>query len=403
MCMQARNRRLPRRGDIEDLTNTGRQHHYASGRRKLRVGFDLDGVLYPFASELARFVSERTGRPLESMGRPSAWDFGRQWGLSDDEFRDLFERGVDAGVVWARGEPLPGAVDAVRSVKADGHSVHLVTARFVGRQPQGNTERWLMEHGIPYDSITYTDDKTVVRTDFFLDDKAAHVMALRRVGCKAFLLDTGLQDQLAQCDPSWVLGSIHDFVAHIRSASERLLIGLSGYARSGKDSFAQALVSRHGFTRAAFADVLKQLSCEADPFICDGKRLSMIINEMGWEVAKEHIPETRQFLQRLGESTRNILYEDVWVDALLNRHSDISRLVISDVRYPNEVEAIRSRGGVVVRIVRHGVGPANSHISETALDNVDLDAVVVNCGSLDDLALKADSLLSNLVSGAAAG
>ena len=61
---------------------------------------------------------------------------------------------------------------------------------------------------------------------------------------------------------------------------------------------------------------------------------------------------------------------------------------MTDVRFPNEAQRIKDLGGVVWRVKRPGVGPANYHESETALDDWPFDAVLENDGNLVDLSLK---------------
>ena len=174
-----------------------------------------------------------------------------------------------------------------------------------------------------------------------------------------------------------------------------VVIGLSGYARAGKDTAARIIVERHGFVRAAFADALKQVLVGLDPLVPDGVHLSTILAELpgGIEDAKA-IPEVRQLLQRLGnEAGRSVLGEDVWVRTLFERCP--VRTVISDCRYPNEAEAIRARGGLVIRVERPGYGPINGHTSEIALDGFDFDSVIDNDGTVEDLADKLEAVLSS--------
>jgi hypothetical protein len=85
-----------------------------------------------------------------------------------------------------------------------------------------------------------------------------------------------------------------------------------------------------------------------------------------------------------------VLGDDVWVDALYSDHKDAAGLVVTDVRFPNEAEAVAKRGGVMIRVERPGVGPTKdkhgrAHVSETALDDWPFDHVLVNDGSVDDL------------------
>ncbi len=87
-------------------------------------------------------------------------------------------------------------------------------------------------------------------------------------------------------------------------------------------------------------------------------------------------------------------HEDVWVKALLDGGMP-ARLAISDVRFPNEADAIRAFGGLVVRVERPGVGPINGHESEIALDGYDFDLVVVNDGTLDELTDEMEAVLAS--------
>lgn len=172
------------------------------------------------------------------------------------------------------------------------------------------------------------------------------------------------------------------------------IVGLSGYAQSGKDTAAQGLIEI-GFTRIAFADILRQVAYALDPYVNLNEigqsvrfghfqRLSRVIDNQGWDIAKEKYPDVRRTLQRLGtEAGRDILGTDIWVNtALDNAHGDI---VVTDVRFPNEVRGIEERGGIVIRIIRPGIGPKNDHASETSLDNYDFNYWVTNDGTSEQL------------------
>jgi hypothetical protein len=174
-----------------------------------------------------------------------------------------------------------------------------------------------------------------------------------------------------------------------------LIIGLSGYARSGKDEAAQALVDR-GWRRAAFADKLKDFLYALDPLIpghygAGVLRLRKLVDATGWDYAKETYPEVRALLQRAGtEAGRRVLGSNVWVDAVFREHADAPALVVSDVRFPNEAEAIAERGGVLIRVSRPHVGPKRSrhgqvHESEVALDGWEFDHHLNNDGPIADL------------------
>jgi len=187
------------------------------------------------------------------------------------------------------------------------------------------------------------------------------------------------------------------------------LVGLSGYARSGKDEAAKVLVEA-GWERIAFADKLRQMLYEINPIIKHERqfnevlahqdeevvsvfysdnvvRLQTIIDYYGWDGYKStpYGEEIRALLQRLGtEGGRKTLWDSIWVDAALNDLKQDGLYVVTDCRFPNEAGAIKDRGGMVVRITRAGVGPANSHASETSLDDWKFDSFIRNDGSLEE-------------------
>lgn len=165
------------------------------------------------------------------------------------------------------------------------------------------------------------------------------------------------------------------------------IIGFSGYARSGKDTAAETLLGL-GFVRIGFADKLKDFVYAINPKVDGGPRgeydLREVIDTFGWEKYKNTYwgDSIREHLQYIGtECGRKLLGENVWVDAAFNGLDD-GKYVFSDVRFPNEVDGIRSRGGRVYRIERTGIGPANEHLSETALDNYEFDGFIHNDGTL---------------------
>lgn len=177
------------------------------------------------------------------------------------------------------------------------------------------------------------------------------------------------------------------------------IIGLSGYARVGKDSVA-AILFGHGYQRKAFADPLYHALTLLNPHLKYKNEyfpLQDLIAWHGWDNIKEFAPQARELLQRLGtEVGRNTLGEDIWVNTAMNWLNPDGRYVFTDVRFPNEAKAILARGGFVVRIDRPGFGPANSHISEVGLNDWPCDGHIVNSGTLADLAVQVEGVLLSL-------
>lgn len=177
-----------------------------------------------------------------------------------------------------------------------------------------------------------------------------------------------------------------------------MLVGLIGYAGSGKDEVGSVLVRDHGFNRVAFADKVRAMARGIDPYVRVERkwwwprfvRLTSILpsddTSSSWGEVKK-IADVRRLLQRLGtEGGRVVLYDDVWVDAALDDIDYVNKdWIITDARFPNEFDAIRSRGGILLRINRRGAGPLNDHASETSMDDVQPDYIIPNNGSLEDL------------------
>ena len=134
------------------------------------------------------------------------------------------------------------------------------------------------------------------------------------------------------------------------------------------------------------------------------------------------VPMTyREFLQKLGtEAMRDGLHTNVWVNALFADYKRALDLVksedpkydlkveevgeypnwiITDMRFPNEMEAVKEKEGITIRVNRpvHALSQENNavqlHPSETALDNADFDYVIENSGSFDDLMVKVEAIL----------
>jgi hypothetical protein len=184
-----------------------------------------------------------------------------------------------------------------------------------------------------------------------------------------------------------------------------MIIALSGYARSGKDTIAAAFIAAHPeYRRVAFADTLRAVALKANPVIpydtmndyeLDHDPLSKVISEYGWDGYKEspYADGVRAFLQRLGVAVREELGENAWVNAALVQATTADglyalpeNLIITDCRFRNEAQAVKDRGGIVVRVTRPGVGPANDHISEHDLDDYPFDIIINNEDTPEDAA-----------------
>jgi hypothetical protein len=122
----------------------------------------------------------------------------------------------------------------------------------------------------------------------------------------------------------------------------------------------------------------------------------------------------RQFLQKLGtEGLRTGLHENTWVNALMADYKqsedkfigltpekleeweegEFPNWVITDTRFPNEAQAIKDAGGIVIRVDRPGVSAINAHPSETALDNWNFDHKIMNGSDMVSLMFTVHTIL----------
>jgi len=211
-----------------------------------------------------------------------------------------------------------------------------------------------------------------------------------------------------------------------------MIIGFIGFIGSGKDTAADYLVNYHGFRRDSFANTLKDaVACVFgwDRTLLEGRTSEARKwreQQDEWWTKRLGKPITpRWVLQYWGtEVCRQGFHDDIWIASLENKmRKTADNIVISDVRFPNEITAIHNAGGLVVRIKRGedpewydaavstNRGPdGNStwslsisklerlgiHTSETAWVGGDIDHTVTNNTTIDDMFGQIKNLVSNL-------
>ena len=168
-----------------------------------------------------------------------------------------------------------------------------------------------------------------------------------------------------------------------------ILIGLSGRARSGKDTAAAHLVLRFDFYRYAFAKPLK-----------DGLRamFQLTHDHLEGELKERPLPDVgrspRELMQTLGtEWGRQMVHPDLWLllaeRAILAAKAEgpgylqmYPGMVVSDVRFENEAALIRRLGGTVIHLIRPEAPGVRSHSSEQGIAVADGDLVIRNDSNL---------------------
>lgn len=167
------------------------------------------------------------------------------------------------------------------------------------------------------------------------------------------------------------------------------LLGITGLAGSGKTTAANLLLSRaKDSTRLPLAQPLKEMC------LCLGLTEEMVFGDQ----KMTPIPglgdiTPRYIMQTLGtEWGRNTIHPDLWVLSWRTRvrkdfDDGIKLVVCDDVRFPNEVRFIKKMGGKVIRVTSDRV-KQGSHVSESFITSLDVDAEIENNGGMDELSDK---------------
>lgn len=203
------------------------------------------------------------------------------------------------------------------------------------------------------------------------------------------------------------------------------VVAFCGFIGSGKDTAADYLESHYGYHRESFASTLKDAVAAVfgwnrsmlEGRTSDDRACREQIDS--WWATRLNIPHLtpRWVLQQWGtEVCRAGFHDDIWIASLENkmRKTD-NNIVISDVRFPNEIAAIHNAGGIVIRVTRgpepiwyddavlansgseeHYLKMVNSgiHQSEWAWITSNIDLVIDNNLSINDLFDKVSGLIN---------
>ncbi len=154
--------------------------------------------------------------------------------------------------------------------------------------------------------------------------------------------------------------------------------------RSGKDTCVDYLIKKYGGVKISFSEPLYEILHYAQR-VCE------------FEEEKD-----RWFLQMVGTDWARNKNPDVWVNLALRKMKSLGEGVNvynSDIRFKNELIAMRREGFVCIKINRDVERKMTEHISENELDGVDdkqWDYVIDNDGTVDDLCNKVNEIIFNL-------
>lgn len=220
------------------------------------------------------------------------------------------------------------------------------------------------------------------------------------------------------------------FLSLINNLGCLMIIGITGFIGSGKDTIADYLCTFHGYKRLSFASSLKD--AVAAIFNWDRELLEGTTKTSRawrdsvdtWWAERLKIPHLtpRWVLQHWGtEVGRNAFHQDIWVASVEHRlKSAKDNIVITDCRFDNEVIAIKKAGGITCRVERGprpdwyqdavnlNKGPSEIgwaiaknklrglgiHASEYSSVGLDYDHYIDNNGTIDDLHKQVDLIIN---------
>ncbi len=161
------------------------------------------------------------------------------------------------------------------------------------------------------------------------------------------------------------------------------LIALCGAKGSGKTLLSEYIVGEMGFQRISFAQPLRDM-LEA---IGVGEHYHTENKTKPVETISGK-PTARYMLQTLGtEWGRNTIHPDIWcniaVDRMLEAVNSGYNVIVDDMRFPNEFEAVKYAGGQTLKICRKTAEGADTHESEVHWKTMDCDLDVDNNGSIN--------------------
>ena len=153
---------------------------------------------------------------------------------------------------------------------------------------------------------------------------------------------------------------------------------------SGKDTAVEYLIKRYGGAHMSFAGPLYNIMHYAQT-VCGFKQV-----------------KDRKFLQYIGTDWARAQEDDVWVRIMRENTPQTGNAFLSDVRFPNELQALKDDGWTCVRLIRdlqddRKDGGSHTHPSEIALDSVPdkvWDYTIYNNGSLEEFFVKLDNMVS---------
>lgn len=157
----------------------------------MRIGFDVDGVIYRFTKAYHLWMNQTHGMSLDPEVEAHSWNWYEDW-ENAAQFRQNLHDSVDARQIYWQGELYePTIAQNLADLRAAGHTIHVVTARFYGVSECSHkaTRHFFAENGLVYDTLDFSRVKESVKTDVFLEDNLNNYDALEAAGVTSYLVN----------------------------------------------------------------------------------------------------------------------------------------------------------------------------------------------------------------------
>ena len=272
---------------------------------------------------------------------------------------------------------------------------------------------WHLQHAIDgmdaAGAIDHEDYKPMLHGEWSFRNNTAMDTALRTIR-------TARTDDMKSAAARRLLFELKESLKPTTMRTNLKIIGLTGNAGAGKDTTA-AMLSPWRFTPIAFADALREEVCNAfdvsnvffherqlkespSPIFAFGRSADRLFRDrvyhLGLDLNQPRSP--REVLQVWGTEYRRAADPQYWVGQAAHQVQSLfrrgrMRVVITDVRFPNEAQWVRSMGGEIWRVHRMVSLAAGAHQSDVAMTGQRIDREVHNDGSLHELSNEVGRLL----------
>lgn len=190
------------------------------------------------------------------------------------------------------------------------------------------------------------------------------------------------------------------------------IIGLGHYSRVGKDTFAkhiQNLCIDKGVNCqiTSLAYKLKEIAFQLygwagmrEPEFYETEEGALARNVPLTAMASEIFPDgptpVEVWIAIGSPAIRDCVYPDTWIQEVIGNAPDGGVLVIPDVRFPNEFNTIRGKGGTLIKIERPDFLPRDSVADMALINETSWDYLVTNEGGMSELQPKAQEILTEI-------